>query len=476
MRHRSDPVACGLAWWMPPLPGRPDAQASVFAGERASSLTSHGLGRGWLRDKRTPLNASSWERSNQSALGDRLKSECKATDESKCRKSNQTSRNEPSAVVSSQFRHFRPPSFLAKRKRRCWSSPRAAPTRQPGGVHTPGPARPSAKARTLDPVEEKRATVWPRSPRKPKQPVLGQLPRRQVCSNRPRRRFVLGTKSHRGLTDPKPTKARGSAGSPTGVSRYLFQGRGITPSVVRMKRPDTGRLVPCRAYQSRLLLRELRTGAATTRDWVLLFPISSGPVPYATSPRSKAPGLTSQEDWLSKQCARKLAKFQQPWESVNRSLLGVPMERPRHFLIRVERVRRGLTLRREDPRAFRLLSQQLRRLTCSARAARRRGVALSRRATPSLARRAKCVRSHWPKEQRAPLWCVPALANLASSPGCAGSPPQDSEYSQERPPKRVGGLVRDDSEDDADHDTDQRDEISDAQSHVASPLCRRPGN
>ena len=47
-----------------------------------------------------------------------------------------------------------------------------------------------------------------RSPRKPKQPVLGQLPRRQVCSNRPRRRFVLETKSHRGLTDPKPTKAR----------------------------------------------------------------------------------------------------------------------------------------------------------------------------------------------------------------------------------------------------------------------------
>jgi hypothetical protein len=37
-------------------------------------------------------------------------------------------------------------------------------------------------------------------------------------------------------------------------------------------------------------------------------------------------------------------------------------------------------------------------------------------------------------------------------------------------------LVRDDSEDDADHDTDQRDEISDAQSHVASPLRRRPGN
>ena len=43
--------------------------------------------------------------------------------------------------------------------------------------------------------------------------------------------------------------------------------------------------------------------------------------------------------------------------------------RPRHFLIRVERARRGLTLRSRDPRAVRLLPQQVRWLTCSPRAA-----------------------------------------------------------------------------------------------------------
>jgi hypothetical protein len=243
------------------------------------------------------------------------------------------------------------------------------------------------------------------------------------------------------------------------------------------------------------------------------------------------------------------------------------MRRPRRGLIRVEGLRRGLTIRCENPRAFRLLPQQVRRRTCSAselkrncdqhdkskdqerpqashcqsgtiasdqfrhfsppsspgiggsspraapalpkpggidtpgpaqpsfnartlsrieeklarvrgrspRAARRRGEAECA-TTPGLAKRTDCVRAHWLMEQRAARWRVPALENLAAAPGCAGSPPQDSEDSQERPPKRVGGLVRDDSEDDADHDTDQRDEISDAQSHVASPLRRRPGN
>jgi hypothetical protein len=41
---------------------RPDAQASVFAGERASSLTSDGLGRCWLRNKRAEMDACSGER------------------------------------------------------------------------------------------------------------------------------------------------------------------------------------------------------------------------------------------------------------------------------------------------------------------------------------------------------------------------------------------------------------------------------
>ena len=107
----------------------------------------------------------------------------------------------------------------------------------------------------------------------------------------------------------------------------------------------------------------------------------------------------------------------------------------------------------------------------SPRAARRRGEAECA-TTPGLAKRTDCVRAHWLMEQRAARWRV----ILTGTPGCSCSPPQDSEDSQERPPKRVGGLVRDDSEDDADHDTDQRDEISDAQSHVASPLRRRPGN
>ena len=70
---------------------------------------------------------------------------------------------------------------------------------------------------------------------------------------------------------------------------------------------------------------------------------------------------------------------------------------------------------------------------------------------------------------------VPAPSNLAATPWCAGSPPQDSEDSQERPPERIGRLVRNDREYDADHDAYNRHEISDAKSHVV-PRCRRPGD
>jgi hypothetical protein len=60
-----------------------------------------------------------------------------------------------------------------------------------------------------------------------------------------------------------------------------------------MKRPGTGRLVPRRAYQSRLLQWELRTGPATTTDGILLFPANSGPDPDFCVCRERAPRLTS---------------------------------------------------------------------------------------------------------------------------------------------------------------------------------------
>jgi hypothetical protein len=41
-----------------------------------------------------------------------------------------------------------------------WSADKAAPTRQPGGVNTPGPYRPSANARTLNRQPEELATEW----------------------------------------------------------------------------------------------------------------------------------------------------------------------------------------------------------------------------------------------------------------------------------------------------------------------------
>ena len=106
-------------------------------------------------------------------------------------------------------------------------------------------------------------------------------------------------------------------------------------------------------------------GRATTTGGVLLFPTRKRPGALRELSPQQSTGPNQPRGWLSKQCARKLAEFQQPRETVNRSLLGVPMKRPRRCVIR-EPVRRGLTLRSEDPRAVRLLPQQVRRLTCSA--------------------------------------------------------------------------------------------------------------
>ena len=106
-------------------------------------------------------------------------------------------------------------------------------------------------------------------------------------------------------------------------------------------------------------------GRATTTGGVLLFPTRKRPGALRELSPQQSTGPNQPRGWLSKQCARKLAEFQQPRETVNRSLLGVQMERPRRCVIR-EPVRRGLTLRSEDPRAVRLLPQQVRRLTCSA--------------------------------------------------------------------------------------------------------------
>jgi hypothetical protein len=42
---------------------------------------------------------------------------------------------------------------------------------------------------------------------------------------------------------------------------------------------------------------------------------------------------------------------------------------------------------------------------------------------------------------------------------------KDCENSKQGPPQSIGGLVRHDCENDADHDADQRDEISYAEGH-----------
>jgi hypothetical protein len=141
--------------------------------------------------------------------------------------------------------------------------------------------------------------------REPKQPVLGQLARWQRCSvsnKRPRRRFVLGTK---------------------------------------MRRRLTGLAWPVRPAEQ---ANELQTTAVPeTSPGLRMNPAADriSPVPYANSPRSKH-RPNQPRGWLSQQCVRRLAQFQQPGETVNRILLEVPMKRPRRCLIRVEPVPKQL--------------------------------------------------------------------------------------------------------------------------------------
>jgi hypothetical protein len=59
---------------------------------------------------------------------------------------------------------------------------------------------------------------------------------------------------------------------------------------------------------------------------------------------------------------------------------------------------------------------------------------------------------------------------LRPAPGRASSPPEDREDSEQSPPRGIGRLVRDDRENDADHDADQRHEVSDAKGHLLVPL------
>jgi hypothetical protein len=64
---------------------------------------------------------------------------------------------------------------------------------------------------------------------------------------------------------------------------------------------------------------------------------------------------------------------------------------------------------------------------------------------------------------------------LGTTPRRAGVPPQDREDREQCPPKSIGRLVCDDREDDADHDADQRHEVSDAKSHLQSPSFEQLG-
>jgi len=58
---------------------------------------------------------------------------------------------------------------------------------------------------------------------------------------------------------------------------------------------------------------------------------------------------------------------------------------------------------------------------------------------------------------------------LSSAPWRPGIPPQHSEDGEQCPPQSVGSLVRYDSEDDADHDTDKRHKISYPKRHLLLP-------
>jgi hypothetical protein len=64
----------------------------------------------------------------------------------------------------------------------------------------------------------------------------------------------------------------------------------------------------------------------------------------------------------------------------------------------------------------------------------------------------------------------PAISMLRPTPGRPRVPPQNRKYRQERPPERVGRLVRNNGKYDADDDAHQRHDISNAQEHH-SPLA-----
>jgi hypothetical protein len=66
-----------------------------------------------------------------------------------------------------------------------------------------------------------------------------------------------------------------------------------------------------------------------------------------------------------------------------------------------------------------------------------------------------------------------APRGLAAPPRGSGPPPQHRKNSQKRPPERVGRLVCDDGEYDADEDTDQRHEVPHTQGHLL-PFCVGP--
>jgi hypothetical protein len=143
------------------------------------------------RIERNHLFWKQWQQPEQ--RGGELKSECEAADQTKRQKRDQASPTKPAPSFLASFDIAdrcptrtsprqstgpnQPIAQLAGETMRkeaggvpavtgdsesnlTWSADKAAPTRQPGGVNTPGPYRPSANARTLNRQPEELATEW----------------------------------------------------------------------------------------------------------------------------------------------------------------------------------------------------------------------------------------------------------------------------------------------------------------------------
>ena len=136
MRGRSSAIWPKMIRW----PRRPDAQTSVLAGERASSLTSDGLGRRWRTINERPRACSLKEWRDHAVCASHLKGDCKENDKPKCQERHQASCDQSGTIASNKFRH----SALHRVRQnegKVHRVPREELTKKPGVHRRPGLGR-----------------------------------------------------------------------------------------------------------------------------------------------------------------------------------------------------------------------------------------------------------------------------------------------------------------------------------------------